>query len=47
MRKRILTRDEALAGSINPMLTRYGEEVVAARWARTELAPSTTRRPMM
>lgn len=33
MRERILTRDEALAGSINPMLARFGEESEARQYS--------------
>ncbi|MBM3603350.1 MAG: YqcI/YcgG family protein [Alphaproteobacteria bacterium] len=33
MRERILSRDEALAGSINPMLSRFGEESEARQYS--------------
>lgn len=37
MRERILTRDEALAGSINPMLSRFGEESEARQYSGREV----------
>lgn len=33
MRERILSRDEALAGSVNPMLARFGEESEARQYS--------------
>lgn len=37
MRERILSRDEALAGSINPMLARHGEESEARQYSGREV----------
>ena len=37
MRERILTRDVALAGSINPMLSRFGEESEARQYSGREV----------
>jgi FPC/CPF motif-containing protein YcgG len=37
MREKILSRDEALAGSINPMLSRFGEESEARQYSGREV----------
>lgn len=42
MRERILTRDEALAGSINPMLARHGEESEARQYSGREVGEDWT-----
>ena len=39
MREAILTRDEELAGSINPMLSRHGEASEAAQYSGREVDP--------
>lgn len=42
MRERILTRDEALAGSINPMLARHGEASEARQYSGRAVGPNWT-----